>query len=291
MGLSCRSCYFQLDAGVDEGRHEIGQKVAQHDGAGRDHGDAHDDRDVDALDGLPGQLADAGPAEHAFHNDDAAHEDADVDADHGHDGQDRVRQRVAQDHAAAREALGAGGADIVLTQHVDHARAHHPAVPARAEDPERDGGQHKMRERAVAADGEPAELDREDIEEEQAHHELRCRDRDEGDDHQPLIERPSAPEGCDDAHGQAQHQLAQDRAAHQLQGGGQARRDQRRHIGLLQVAAPEIALHEPPRDSDRTARGRAGRDRAGGGCSRPPAAWPSGPRSGAPDRPAAHRAG
>src|SRR5690348_6535686 len=77
----------ELDAGIDERRDDVGQEIAEHDGEGRDQRDAHDDRDVDTLDGLPGELADAGPAEHAFDDDDAAHEDADVDADHGDDRQ------------------------------------------------------------------------------------------------------------------------------------------------------------------------------------------------------------
>src|SRR5690606_34198555 len=102
---------------IDEGGDDVGQQVAQHDGGGRHHRDPHDDRNVNALDRLPGQLADAGPAEHAFHDDQPAHEDADVDADHGDDRQDRVRQGMADQDATAGQALGAGGADVILAQH------------------------------------------------------------------------------------------------------------------------------------------------------------------------------
>ena len=49
-------------ARVDERCRQIGQQIADHDGDRRDQGDADDDRDVDPLDRLPGQLADAGPA-------------------------------------------------------------------------------------------------------------------------------------------------------------------------------------------------------------------------------------
>src|SRR4051812_26941271 len=75
----------ELDAGIDERRDDVGEQIAEHDGEGRHQRDAHDDRNVDALDRLPRQLTDAGPAEHAFDDDDAAHEDANVDADHGDD--------------------------------------------------------------------------------------------------------------------------------------------------------------------------------------------------------------
>src|SRR5690606_2984500 len=101
-------------ARIDERGDQVRDEVADDDGAGRDQRDAHDDRDVDALDRLPGELADAGPAEHAFDHDDARHEEPDVDADHGDDRQHRVGQRMAEEDGAALEALGAGGADEVL---------------------------------------------------------------------------------------------------------------------------------------------------------------------------------
>ena len=69
---------------------QIGQQVAQNDGNGRYKRHAHDDRNVDTLDGLPCQLPDTGPAEHGFHHHDPAHENADIDADHGDDGQNRI---------------------------------------------------------------------------------------------------------------------------------------------------------------------------------------------------------
>src|SRR6185312_3521548 len=124
----------EFDAWIDEGRDDVGQKVAEHDGERRHQRHAHDDRNIDALDRLPGKLADARPAEHALHHDDTAHEDADIDADHGDDRQDGVGQRMAKKNRAARQPFGAGGAHIILPQHVDHGGAHHARVPAGAED-------------------------------------------------------------------------------------------------------------------------------------------------------------
>ena len=101
--------------------------------------------------------------------------------------------------ARAGQALGAGGADVVLAQHVDHRRAHHARIPAAAEDAERQRRQDEMREGAVAADREPAELHREDIEQQQADHELRRRDADEGGDHQRPVGGAAALDRGDDA--------------------------------------------------------------------------------------------
>src|SRR5258707_7876973 len=57
--LSLKSSFSsELDAWVDERRDDVGDQIADHDGAGRNQRDAHDDRDVDALDRLPGELAD-----------------------------------------------------------------------------------------------------------------------------------------------------------------------------------------------------------------------------------------
>ena len=88
-----------------------------------------------------------------------------------------------------RQPLGAGGADIVLAQHVDHRGAHHARIPAGAEDAEGERRQDQMGEGAVAADREPAELHGEDVEQQEADDELRRRDADEGERHQRLVER------------------------------------------------------------------------------------------------------
>src|SRR4051812_7667008 len=111
--LLCWFCWLlAADARVDEWRDEVGEQVAEHDGQRRNQGDAHDDRHVDLLDGLPGELADAGPAIYGLDHHHAAHELADVDADHGDNRQKRVGQRVAEHDAAAAETLGVGRAHI-----------------------------------------------------------------------------------------------------------------------------------------------------------------------------------
>ena len=91
-------------------------------------------------------------------------------------GRSAFGHRVAENDVQAPEALGARGADEILAEHVEHRGAHHPRVPAGAEKPEGERRQHQMGEGAVAADREPAELDREDVEKQDADDELRRRD-------------------------------------------------------------------------------------------------------------------
>ena len=129
-------------------------------------------------------------------------------------------------------------------EHVDHAGAHQARIPAGAENAERQRRQDELRERAVAAHREPVEVNGEDIEEQDPHQELRGRGEDEGGDHQPLVEAAAAPERCEEAHGEPDHDLEEDRAGDEEGGRRQARPDERRHLRLLQVGAAEVTLQE-----------------------------------------------
>jgi hypothetical protein len=54
-----------LDPRIEQWRDQVGEQIGEHDGDGRDKHHAHDDGDVDALDRLSGELADAGPVRYA----------------------------------------------------------------------------------------------------------------------------------------------------------------------------------------------------------------------------------
>ena len=147
----------------------------------RHGGHADDHRDVHLLDGLPGELADARPAEHRLDHHQPAHENADIDADHRDHRDDGVGQHVAGDHPQPAQALGAGGADEVLVQHLDHRGACHARVPAAAEHAKGQRRQQQVLNAAVATEREPAELHREEVEREHGGDELRRRHADEGE--------------------------------------------------------------------------------------------------------------
>ena len=74
---------------------------------------------------------------------------ADQQADHGDHRDQRVAQRVQADHARGRQALGAGGADIVLAQHLEHGRA-----GLAGDDRERHGAEHDRGQDQVATAAE-----------------------------------------------------------------------------------------------------------------------------------------
>ena len=80
----------QFDTRIDQWGDEVGNEIAENDGKCRYDRDTHDDGNVDALECLPCKLADAGPTEHAFNDDDARHEKTDIDANHGDDRQDGI---------------------------------------------------------------------------------------------------------------------------------------------------------------------------------------------------------
>ena len=110
--------------------------------------------------------------------------------------------------------------------------------------PKVSAGSTRCGEGAIAADREPAELDREHVEQEDSDHELRRRDRRERGDHQDPVDRTAAVGRGDDPGAQADEQLDDDGAGHELQGRRQARQDQRRDLRLLDVGAAEIALQQ-----------------------------------------------
>src|SRR3989441_2296054 len=93
---------------------QIRQQVAGDDSQCRHHHHAHDHRNVHDLDGLPGQLPDAGPAEHRLDHDDAPHERADVQSHHRDHRQQRVADGVPEDHPGFAQSLGTCGAHVVL---------------------------------------------------------------------------------------------------------------------------------------------------------------------------------
>ncbi len=66
------------------------------------------------------------------------------DADHGDDRQRCVLEGVHEQDAALPHALGAGGADIVLLQHLEHGGARDAGDQRDVDAAERDGGQNQV---------------------------------------------------------------------------------------------------------------------------------------------------
>ena len=81
---------------------------------------ALDDRIVAGEDRIDRQPPEAGNVEHALGDDDAGNQQREAGADDGEDRDRGVAQRMAEQHDRFGQPLGAGGADIILAEHVQH---------------------------------------------------------------------------------------------------------------------------------------------------------------------------
>src|SRR5512139_1257359 len=107
-----------LDAWIERGVSEIDQEVDRY----RDHGDEHhqvlNDRVVAPADRLDQEACDARDVEYRLSDDQAAHQEGRLDADNGDHRQRRVAQRMVEVDVVVGGALGTGGANVVLPQHL-----------------------------------------------------------------------------------------------------------------------------------------------------------------------------
>jgi len=126
------------------------------------------ERVVAVGDGVDGEASDAGPAEDFFGDDGSGEERSELEAEECDDRDERVAQGVAQDDDALGQALGAGGADVVLIELFEHGGADHAGEDGGEGAAHGDGGQDEMGEATGSADREPAELDRDEQDEDGA---------------------------------------------------------------------------------------------------------------------------
>ena len=87
----------------------------------------------------------------ALGHDDAADQERDAEPDHRHDRHGGVLQRVPEQDLDLDLALGARGADVVLAEHLEHARPGHAGDERDVDHGERDRGQDQALEEAAEA--------------------------------------------------------------------------------------------------------------------------------------------
>src|SRR3954462_2725498 len=102
------------DPRIEEGVGEVAHEVDDHVDAREQQDHPLDDRVVALRDRVDDEAADPRDVEDRLGDDDAADKKRDADADHGHDRDAGVLQRVLQQHRPGRDALGLGGADVIL---------------------------------------------------------------------------------------------------------------------------------------------------------------------------------
>ena len=122
-------------------------------------------------------------------------------------------------------ALGAGGADIVLAQHLDHRGAHHARIPAAAGQPERHGRQDQVAAASRSRRAETSPADRRRHRAASARARIAASRRVTKDSViATLSPMRAAPAGGIDAGRDADHQFGHDGAEHEQQGRRQAAR-------------------------------------------------------------------
>ncbi|MNQ92795.1 hypothetical protein D3C85_1082300 [compost metagenome] len=176
--------------------------------------------------GVDGQPAQAGNREHGFGDDDSADQQGDAHADGGDDGVGRVLQRMPHD-GTGRQALGAGGADVVFGQGFQHGGARHARQQRHVDQAQRQTGQHQMaqvghdaiRHGFVALHRQPAQLDGKTIDQAVPDQEHRHRESaDRAYHHQPVQPPSGVPRGQ-----HAQGNRRQNREQHREKGDGHRR--------------------------------------------------------------------
>ena len=130
----------------------------------------------------------------------AADQPADIDAGHRHQGERGRLQRMDQQDARRPQALGLGHGDVVLLQGGDHVGAQHAHQHRPFGEGQRQRRQHEaaqvadgiLGERHPAGGRQPVELDGEQVDQQDRHHEGRQRQLAEGEPGQEAVDRAAA---------------------------------------------------------------------------------------------------
>src|SRR6266702_6829589 len=131
------------DPRVDPAIEEVHQQVAQDEAYRDEQHDALHERVVAREDRVHHETADAREGKDILRDYRPADQRAELKTQHRDDGDQGVLEDVAADDLPLRQPLGAGGADVVLRQRVEHAGPQRPRDHGRARHSERDRRQHQ----------------------------------------------------------------------------------------------------------------------------------------------------
>ena len=248
-------------------------RLVKQEGGGADDGDAHDRGIVEGPRGIDGIGADAGPGEDRLRQHRAGDEIGEGEADHRQGRDQRIAQRMIEQHAQLPRSLGPSHQHVILAQHIQHAGPHQPGDDPHDRPAQHEGRQRQMPERIGEAriiagqqrvdgeeashdrrrhgvgiepprPGQPMDLDREDEQQDQPRPEDRDRGAQQCEEPGGVIGQPVAPGSGQHAQAHA-HQRAQDhRGHHQLERGRQPLGDIGQHRTLGAEGDPEVAVNE-----------------------------------------------
>src|SRR5262249_3444977 len=135
-----------FDARIEVRIEDVDEEVDHDEGEGDGEDGALDHRVVAALDGIQGEATDTGPGEDEFDDDDPSEHEGELQTEDG-DGRDhRVFQGVEGNDATLVDAFGAGGADVVLVEDLQHRGAEEAGEDGGVDDADGEGGQDQVQE-------------------------------------------------------------------------------------------------------------------------------------------------
>lgn len=145
---------------------------------------------------------------------------------------------------ARHETPLARRADIGLAQHFQHRAAREARKYRRATDAERNNRKDRMPPGFLPAGRQPAELDGENQHQHKAKHETRNRKPGHGPDHHRAIDQAAAMQGRENAAGDANRKLEQERRDRQRQGCGDSLEDEIDRRAPVSHRASEFTLRD-----------------------------------------------
>src|SRR3954471_8193814 len=132
------------DARIEEAVEDVGDQIEDDDEDRRDEEIGHHLVEIEGAERLYEPEADAVERKDGLRDDRAAEQGAEVERGDRGDGNQRVAEDMAHDHAPLRDALRARGTHVVAVDHVEHRGSHVAAVEGEADDAEGRDRQRKM---------------------------------------------------------------------------------------------------------------------------------------------------
>src|SRR5687768_7318937 len=134
------------DPGIEDDVEHVHQEVHDHEDRGHEHDERLHERVVALLDREHDEAAQAVQVEDLLRHDEPADEERELEADDGHDGEQRVPQRVAHDDRRLAYTLRARRSDVVLAQDLEHRGPRHAHGDRRVAVPDRERGPDELRQ-------------------------------------------------------------------------------------------------------------------------------------------------
>src|SRR5580765_1090705 len=259
------ACSARADARIEEAIDQVDAEVDHDEEHGGDeHGALHDGV-VAVVDRLDGEPADTRPREDRLGDDGAAEQGTELQPGDRDDRHRRVLQGVLDDHEHFRDALGAGGADVVRAQHLEHRGAREPRDRRHREGAERQRGQHQALPALATRRRQQTEVERDDQDQEDPDEEGRRRLADEGERHRRLIDGGVSFHGRDDPDGQGDQQRQGERGEAELEGRGQIVEDHSggrlaEMDGLAKIPVHDVAEEDRVLHGERAVQAELGAD-------------------------------